>query len=166
MKYIECPTDYLCAGRDIAVFLAGGISNCPDWQQEIVARLSDSQLTLVNPRRKIFTEEYAEEQIKWEHCHLTRCDAVLFWFTCETICPIALYELGAWNFRPKKLFVGCHPNYQRKLDVEVQTRLERPNTVIAYSIQDLVQQVLDWSVKKVANHFHRDNDQPEARNYV
>lgn len=114
MKYVECPEECYGAGTDITLFLAGGISNCPNWQQEMVT-ISNSQLTLVNPRRKIWKEEDAVEQIKWEHRHLIRCDAVLFWFPFETVCPITLYELGAWAFRPKKIFVGCHPNYKSKL---------------------------------------------------
>ena len=168
MKYVECPEECYGAGPDITLFLAGGITNCPNWQQEMVTRLSDSQLTLVNPRRKIWKDGDAVEQIKWEHRHLTRCDAVLFWFPSETVCPITLpggpvwlmYELGAWAFRPKKIFVGCHPNYNRKLDVEIQVGLERVNLVVVSSIQDLAQQVLDWNARKELNRFHRDTDQP------
>jgi len=160
MRYVECPEEYYGAGPDISVFLAGGITNCPDWQQEMVTLLSDSDLTLVNPRRKLWEDAQAVAQIEWEHRHLTRCDAVLFWFPSETICPITLYELGAWCFRPKKIFVGCHPNYARKLDVEVQTRLERVNLVVVSTIRDLAQQVLDWNGKKELNRFHRDADQP------
>jgi hypothetical protein len=83
--------------------------------------------------------------VKWEHHHLLRCDAVLFWFPCETLCPIALYEFGVWNCRPKKLFIGTHPDYKRKLDIEIQTKLERPNLFVVSSLKELAQQVLDWS---------------------
>ncbi len=143
MKYIECPEEYSGASPDISLFLAGGITNCPDWQNEVKAKLSDQKIILVNPRR-IFKPEDEENQIKWEHSHLLRVNAILFWFPCETLCPIALYELGAWNFRPKKLFIGCHPDYARKRDVEIQTKLERPSQVIAFSLDDLVEQVKEW----------------------
>jgi hypothetical protein len=37
----------------------------------------------------------------------------MFWFPCETLCPITLYELGAWTvLAPQtgtKLFVGACP---------------------------------------------------------
>lgn len=88
-----------------------------------------------------------EEQITWEHTHLLKADAILFWFPCETLCPIALYELGSWIFRPKKLFIGCHPEYKRKTDVEIQTKLERPKQRILYSLDDLAKQVLEWEAR-------------------
>lgn len=56
MKYVECPEECSGAGIDITLFLAGGITNCSNWQQEVVTRLSGSDLTLVNPRRKIWEE--------------------------------------------------------------------------------------------------------------
>jgi Nucleoside 2-deoxyribosyltransferase like len=146
MKYIECPAEYLYAGSEPTLFLAGGITGAPDWQKEMVQRLAGSDLTLLNPRRAHWKTKpgIEEEQIEWEHRHLAGADAILFWFPAETICPIALYELGAWNSRPKKLFIGCDPAYQRRRDVEIQTRLERPSQVIAYSLDELAQQVLEW----------------------
>jgi Nucleoside 2-deoxyribosyltransferase like len=145
MKYIECPAEYLCAGPDRTLFLAGGITGAPDWQKEMVKRLAGSDLTLLNPRRAYWETkpEMEHEQIGWEHRHLDRADAILFWFPAETICPIALYELGAWNPRMKKLFIGCHPAYPRRRDVEIQTSLERPRQAIAYSLDELAHQVLE-----------------------
>jgi hypothetical protein len=34
-----------------AVFLAGGITGCPDWQAELVRMLADVPVALLNPRR-------------------------------------------------------------------------------------------------------------------
>ncbi len=48
MIYIESPAVY--SGDNKAVFLAGGISNCPDWQQEMKRMLTPSDLVLFNPR--------------------------------------------------------------------------------------------------------------------
>jgi len=43
----------------------------------------------------------------------------LIGFPCETLCPITLYELGTWSILSQqtgaKLFVGCHPEYKRKV---------------------------------------------------
>jgi len=152
MKYIEAPSDYLCKGTDTTLFLAGGITSCPDWQKEMVGKLSATSLTLLNPRRVNWQMKpgVEEEQITWEKKHLLRADAILFWFPCETLCPIALYELGAWNARPKKLFVGCHPDYKRKKDVEIQTELDRPTQVIVHSLEDLAKQVLEWEANSGA----------------
>ncbi len=44
----------------------------------------------------------------------------------------------------KPLFVGVHPNYLRKRDVEIQTSLVRPEIQIAYSLEDLASQVLKF----------------------
>lgn len=148
MKYIESPTT-LERGRIRSVFLAGGITNCPDWQQEMVRLLQDTDLILLNPRRADFPihdPNAAQEQITWEYEHLRKADAILFWFPCETLCPIVLYELGAWSkSSEKQVFVGTHPDYQRRLDVEIQTGLERPMVNIVYSVDELSQQVIKWT---------------------
>src|SRR5262249_4508831 len=91
----------------------------------------------------------ALEQIRWEYRHLRKADAVLFWFPCETLCPISLYELGAWSvycdqtgLRP--LFVGVHPQYRRRPDIEIQTGLVRPEVPIVYRVSDLAERVRQW----------------------
>lgn len=77
-----------------------------------------------------------------EHLHQAR--AVSFWFPCQTLCPITLYELGAWISSDKPVFVGLHPEYGRRIDVEIQTSLARPGFQPVYSLEDLAQQVLAW----------------------
>lgn len=37
MKYIECPTEYL-PDNNISLFLAGGITSCPLWQDIMVIK--------------------------------------------------------------------------------------------------------------------------------
>jgi hypothetical protein len=109
--------------------------------------LADLPLTILNPRRRNFPMNdptAAAAQIAWEHRHLRKAGAVLFWFPSETLCPITLYELGAWSMSAKPLFVGTHPDYQRRLDVEIQTRLARPEVRVVSSLNDLAQQVRDW----------------------
>ena len=143
MKYIEAPNTYNRPGKSI--FLAGGITGCPNWQAEVVKLLEGSILTLFNPRRAKFPiddSSASEFQIKWEYDHLRKASAILFWFPCETLCPIVLYELGAWSMTDKPIFVGIHPEYQRRQDVELQTRLVRPALQVVYSIKDLAAQVL------------------------
>jgi len=142
MRYVEAPEEF-DTGR-YSIFLAGGITNCPDWQQDMVSLLQDTDLVLLNPRRKDFPIHdpgAAEAQIAWEHRYLRKAGGVLFWFPCETLCPIVLYELGAWSMTKKPIYVGVHPEYQRRQDVEIQTRLVRPNVKIVYSLQDLARLV-------------------------
>jgi hypothetical protein len=145
MKYIEAVAGDLLERGEVAVFLAGGITNCPDWQAEMVELLREADLTLLNPRRKDFpigNPNAAMEQITWEHNRLCEASAILFWFPCETLCPIVLYELGAWSMTHKPLFVGLHPDYARRQDVEIQTKLARPRIQIVYSLHDLAKQVI------------------------
>ena len=142
MNYIEALDTY--DGQDKSVFLAGGITGCPNWQAEIVELLNESALVLFNPRRANFPihdPTASEKQIKWEHDYLRKASAILYWFPCETICPIVLYELGAWSMTDKPIFVGVHPEYQRRQDVEIQTKFVRPEVEVVYSIKDLANQV-------------------------
>ena len=149
MHYIESPGSFESKYLDpTSVFLAGGITGCPDWQQEIRGLLQDSDLVLVNPRRADFPihdPNAALEQITWEHNCLRLVDAILFWFPCETMCPIVLYELGAWSMTNKPIFVGVHPRYQRRQDVEIQTGLVRPDVQVVYSLQELAALVMGES---------------------
>src|SRR5262249_57482203 len=114
------------------LFLAGGISGCPDWQAEMIRMPQPlpQPWTLLNPRRAHFPiqdPDAAEAQIAWEQGALGAAHAILFWFPKETLCPIGLYELGAWSMTRRPLFVGADENYPRRRDVEIQTRLVRPD---------------------------------------
>ena len=151
MNYIEAPSySYNPAkmGPHKSIFLAGGITNCPNWQTDMAYLLSDTHLTILNPRRSHFPihdKNAAFEQIKWEYKHLHLATAILFWFPEETLCPIVLYELGSWSPTTKPIFVGIHPNYARRQDVEIQTQLARPETRIAYILNELADQVISWT---------------------
>jgi hypothetical protein len=144
MKYIQCPQTPHLEPHEKSLFLAGGISNCPDWQSALAAQLEDTAWVLLNPRRADFDAEntrLAEQQIVWEHQHLRLATALAFWFPSQTLCPITLYELGAWSMTNKPLFVGTHPEYKRRLDVEVQTRLVRPDVTVVDSLEALAVQL-------------------------
>lgn len=147
LRYIEAPNRL---NGDISVFCAGGITGCPDWQKDMRALLADMDMTLLNPRRANFDTSdpnASEKQIIWEHEALNAADGILFWFPCETLCPITLYELGRWSVRSptsqKPVWVGVHPDYKRKVDVEIQTRLAAPNIPVVYSLEDLAAEVRD-----------------------
>ena len=55
MKYIEVPEVY--KGDEKSLFLAGGISNCPNWQKELVDLLKNKEIVLLNPLRKKFPKD-------------------------------------------------------------------------------------------------------------
>ena len=144
MQYIEAPYPYPQYVLLKSIFLAGDITNCPDWQQQMVQLLHHTDYTLLNPRRKCFPisdPNASREQITWEHHALRDASVILCWFPCETLCPIVLYELGAWSMTEKPLYVGVHPQYARRTDIEIQTSLVRPEVKIVYSPEALAEQV-------------------------
>lgn len=144
MQVIEAPNDY---PQHADIFLGGGITNCPDWQAEVIGRLSHLDGVILNPRRTgEFTEDIAVEQITWEYSALRSVDTVFFWFPEETLCPITLLELGVFTQRPlTRIIVGTHPNYARKLDVITQLKLARPEVTVQQSLEGLALEY-EWSL--------------------
>src|SRR5690606_32061947 len=133
MKYIEAPTEIMDSTGKMTLFLAGGITGCPDWQSEMRELLSSTDLILINPRRQAWdmTKDKAEDQIAWEFKYLTSADLILFWFPKETLCPIVLFELGKYAAATNRtVFVGVEPGYKRELDVRFQMHLARPDVTI------------------------------------
>jgi hypothetical protein len=158
MRVFECP-DKPHGGMEARLFLAGGITGCPDWQKEMIARFAPKQiggkpgpdefpnLFLMNPRRATFDVTKPEEtkfQIRWEFNQILRSDAVLFWFPYNTLCPITLYELGVSAARGDEIFVGAHPAYSRKTDIEEQLSLIRPEVKVRDNFADLVDDITTW----------------------
>lgn len=140
-RYVEAPNEY--ARRSL--FLAGGITGTQDWQSIVVPRISDLHITIFNPRRHTFDIAKKEEsikQIRWEYRHLRLCDECLFYFPESSVCPITLFELGAQLMMAGKvIFIGMHPDYSRRLDIETQTSIIRPDIRIAHGLEQLIQQV-------------------------
>jgi hypothetical protein len=114
-----------------SIFIAGGISDCPDWQSDVVGMIDSTRYDVVNPRRTggfDKTGATAEEQIGWEYAALSHVENCVFWFPKETLCPITLFELGKMLERAKKdpvikLIIGWHPEYARAFDLQVQIGL-------------------------------------------
>lgn len=131
-RYFEAPDRILGPLDGPSIFLAGGITNCEDWQS--YARvLLDPRWHVFNPRRADFdvTDPTASEtQIKWEFAALERASVILFWFAGgPSPQPITLYEFGRHVALSKSnLVVGSDPRYSRVEDVKVQFRLARPFT--------------------------------------
>jgi len=114
-----------------SIFVAGGISDCPNWQDDMVALIDSERYDVVNPRREggfDRTGETAKEQIAWEYQALSHIENCIFWFPKETLCPITLFELGkmlekAYKDPAIKLAIGWHPEYARAFDLGVQIGL-------------------------------------------
>lgn len=142
MRVITAPEKFVRTNPGISsVFLAGGISNCPDWQSDLISHVkfgfSDKEhLFLFNPRRPEFDlskRGEAARQMTWEHEHLEHAGTILFWFPKETLCPITLFELGNYLEKNKHIIIGCDPHYKRKEDVAYQTYLRNPKIAVYQS---------------------------------
>lgn len=136
-------------GNGFRIFLAGGITNCPDWQTELIKKLKDSNITtdldIYNPRRKNFPihdKSASVEQISWEFEKLKTADMIVFWFSLGSLNPIVLYELGMWgNSRDTQIIIGIDEGYERKQDVIIQTTLARSEVPIVDSLEKVVEKI-------------------------
>ena len=132
--------------KNIKIFLAGGITNCPDWQSELIKKLKKyPKLTIYNPRRANFpinNPNASNEQITWEFVHLQNADIIVFWFARGSLNPIVLYELGMWgNSRLNTTIIGIDPEYERKDDVILQTVLAKSDTVFVDNLDSIVKKI-------------------------
>ena len=163
MDVIEAPNPH---PRRTDVFLGGGITDCPDWQADVIYLLWETPGTILNPRRSgAFTHDIADEQITWEYHALRTADTVFFWFPMETMCPITLLELGVFTQRKDtRLIVGTHPDYARRFDVIKQLELARPEVVVQDNLFGLVEEY-----KRSLRNEHQLNpaekDIPPAQEY-
>jgi hypothetical protein len=145
---VTAPKEYygVYRSRWPSIFLAGGITGCDRWQDELIEKLLNVNAVIYNPRRANFPIDdpgAAEVQISWEFYHLATAHIVSFWFAHGTDNPIVLYELGMWgNSRDNRpIVVGIEGNYSRKQDVIIQTALARPEIPIYDSLDEMVSQL-------------------------
>ena len=151
---IQCPNTYIPVPGDCSVFMAGGITGCPDWQATFKTFLlppeQEDHVVWLNPRRDNFDvtdPSMSEAQIEWEYEYLNSAETVLFWFPKETLCPITLFELGYQLGKGNTVFVGTDPEYKRRFDVVKQCSLAVPSIEVADNLDDLVGQVLEWDLE-------------------
>lgn len=132
-------------GNHFTIFLAGGITGCPDWQRDAINMYAalDAQaglrVQIANPRREDFELEdpsMSVQQIEWEYKWLRAADRIVFWFPEETLCPITLFELGAHLH--DDIVVGAHPNYARRFDIVEQFKHARKDLFVYNELHDVV----------------------------
>lgn len=162
IQIIEAPNELLIK-QPIRLFLAGGITNCENWQADIIERLLiDSEnkihdylsnVIVYNPRRQYFPihiKEESHKQITWEYNKLKVADIICFWFSRGSLNPIVLYEYGKFiTNNTKKIIVGIDPDYERKMDVEIQTKLEKTELCIYYNFNDFY-----WGIMRELKDFY------------
>ena len=119
-----------------SVFLAGGITNCKEWQKEVIEELKNTDISIFNPRQEHFdiTDKNASyKQIKWEFERLEIMDIFSMYFCNDNSDqPICMYELGRNIVRmqnrfpsdwQKRILISVESGYRREKDVLVQTEL-------------------------------------------
>lgn len=139
-------------GAAPSLFLAGGITGCPDWQADAALWLKDYYSPIYNPRRNFDmskTGDEAREQIRWERAHLQQAKCIFFWFCGDTVQPIVLYELGRWVASNKTLFIGVDTLYSRKFDVIEQVMLERPQQQIHETLYATTQEAIRYGYREL-----------------
>jgi hypothetical protein len=128
-----------------SLFLAGGITNCPNWQATAIEKLKDFKVIIFNPRRDNFPiedQQAAEQQIKWEFDYLAKADMVLFWFAKGSDNPIVLFEYGRHGINPERpVYVGTDLGYSRRRDVIIQTKLAHKQYHIHGDLNELLNSV-------------------------
>jgi hypothetical protein len=145
----------------ITIFLAGTITNAPDWQKEVIKMLKEKGFagTIFNPRRENFPIEdpnASKEQIAWEFNAITKADIFSIWFsnTPKSESPICLYELGR-NVAKREsdlesVIIGVEPGYKREADVKIQMGLVNPK--LSEGIVSTLQDFVDLIIKKARSY--------------
>ena len=138
------------------MFIAGGITNCENWQNDLILRLKQEtklneskkiNLVILNPRCEEMPDH--NTQVKWEFKKLKKSDIISFWFSEGSVNPITLFEYGShFKSKKKKIVVGCHPNYEKRNSVIVQTELERPKLKVQENFEDFYTELLK-TIKKL-----------------
>lgn len=127
----------------ISVFLAGGITNCKEWQKEVIREMEYEEVSIYNPRQEHFditNKNAAVNQIVWEYEWLEQMDIFSMYFcNSDSDQPICMYELGRnivrmqnrfpsdWN---KRIVVSVEDGYRRKQDVLIQIGLCAPTLFV------------------------------------
>ena len=159
IRLVQAPEPY--RPEDKLIYLAGGVSG-PNWQHDIFVKLAaklPEGWVVLNPRRDSYASMQSErekcDQIAWEYDALLAADAIAFWLPSYTDCPITLFELGRWTSCERPCFIGIHPKYPKRFDLETQLRLTNRSQVnpipVVDSLGALVELVLQFakSVKEV-----------------
>lgn len=125
-----------------SVFLAGGITNCKEWQKEAIKELEPYDISVFNPRQEYFdvSDKSAScEQILWEFERLEKMDIFSMYFCNDNSDqPICMYELGRNIARmqnrfpsdwEKRIVISVEIGYRRAADVLIQTELATGNKI-------------------------------------
>ena len=149
--------------KGIKLFIAGGIRNCPPWQNELIEKLQkderikeeidedeDIKIIILNPRCKEVPDE--KSQTKWEYDNLKKSDIISFWFSEGSQNPITLFEYGSHLHNHIPLVVGCHPNYEKRNNVILQTELAKHEIKVNQNFDEFYEDLVDTLIGHITQY--------------
>ncbi len=149
MKVLTAPDD-LAQASGFKIFLAGSIEQdtAERWQDRIIEAVKDTDLCLLNPRRKAWDASWKQEasnpqfreQVLWELAGQNMANLIVMYFDPKTKAPITLLELGL--FHQKNLLVLCPEGYWRKGNVDIVCNLHSIRQ--ATDFDDLTKQIKEY----------------------
>ena len=173
MRVITAPEYYEPYDKDISVFLAGGITNCHDWQKNVIDAIKNDysvindSLVLFNPRRDNFPihdKLAAIQQIDWEFNMIEKCNIFSMYFSSgESDQPICMYELGRNILRMQmrfpsnwedRIIISVEDGYKRKQDVIIQTGLAT-NDKIFVNTQVSEDMCMEYHIQNIMRAFKK-----------
>jgi len=154
MLHIKPPVYNYDIKPEESIFLAGSISGAHDWQAGAAEKLLP-YFNVINPRRDNYNNldpKIEEEQITWEHYYLTNVDNILFYFSYETLAPITLFEYGTvlekGAYDHLNVRVAVHPDYKRRNDVLIQTKLRGRGCIyICSDLEELIKSFITYETE-------------------
>ncbi|SEL84206.1 Nucleoside 2-deoxyribosyltransferase like [Aquimarina amphilecti] len=147
MNVITAPSK-IVLDKNISVFLAGSIEIgvAERWQDKVIKDLSETNVTILNPRRASWDASWKQEisnpifkeQVNWELEALEKAEMIVMYFDINTKSPITLLELGLFA-RSGKLIVCCPDGFWRKGNVAIVCERYRVQQVD--SLEELIHEV-------------------------
>jgi len=139
MKLLMAPDETMVPDSMAKIFLAGCANT--DWRKEFVKYFEGSDVTIYDPKRDNWddmTVADSIEQVSWEYDKLRQSHVIVFLFNSGSVCPITLLEYGMWGLsRGTPIAVCIMENYEKTKDIEIQTKLARPDVRITRDLYEL-----------------------------
>lgn len=120
-----------------------------NWQDRLAKALSDTNATLLNPRRDDWDDSWKQdptpgtqfhEQVKWEMDAQDISDIIVYYFDPNTKAPITLLEMGTYGTDPKKNIIVCCPDeFYRKGNVTMFCN--RYNVLLVDTFDEMVDNI-------------------------
>jgi hypothetical protein len=129
-----------------SIFLGGSLSG--EWRRQVIAGLENTELIIFTSWFE--SPDYPDpsqepDLIDWEYRHLQHSDAVLFWFCPKDLAENAMIQLGMYSQAAwQRLFVGVHPEYQWRREVETWCQVVCKGIKVSHQIDDILIQVQAW----------------------